>query len=179
MKNNNGFTLIELLVTIVILGVISGMSFPLIRGLQERNTYTKYEKYGESLVAAAKLYVNSYEEDVFRYEDDFQKDSSISAEEKANGQTACILFRDLNEKNLINDLSMDGVTCNSPNTFVKITRKKGKYTYKYYIGCGSETSIDDSTNTLPSSEIYFILPPRSNPNDTTPYDLATEGCPTT
>ena len=161
MKNNKGFTLIELLVTIVILGIVSGISFPLIRGLQERNTYTKYEKYGESLVAAAKLYINSYEEDVFLYEDD------LPAEDKNTGQCQYILYRDLKEKNLIKDLGIDGVSCNSPNTFVKVTRKKGKYTYDYFLGCGDEIRIGAS-GTLAEDDIYFVLPERSD-GSTTPY----------
>lgn len=170
MKSNKGFTLVELLVTIVIMGVISGMAFPLVRGLQERNTYTKYEKYGESLEAAAKLYVNSFEEDVFRYEDD------LTSCEQDEGQCEFISFSDLKEKNLVNDLSMDGVTCNSPYTFVKVTKRKGKYTYKYYLGCGSDKGIDEETGTLPENEIYFVLPLRDDSTDTTPYKVDEVPC---
>ena len=169
MKNNKGFTLIELLVTIVILGVISGMAFPLVRGLQERNTYTKYEKYGESLVAAAKLYVNSYEEDVFRYEDDLTKC------QRDEGQCQYITFADLHEKSLINDLAMDGVTCNSPNTFVKVTRRKGKYTYQYYLGCGGIESANDDGQ-IKTKDIYFVLPIRSDNTNTDPYEPTAANC---
>ena len=169
MKNNKGFTLVELLVTIVILGVISGMAFPLVRGLQERNTYTKYEKYGESLIAAAKLYINSYEEDVFRYEDD------LTESERNVGQCEFITYADMHEKSLINDLSMDGVTCNSPNTFVKVTRKKGKYTYQYYLGCGGVESAGEAGD-ISTSDIYFVLPIRSDNTNMEPYEPTKANC---
>ena len=42
MKNTKGFTLVELLAVIVILGVITGMSWPVIRRLQEQNTLNKF-----------------------------------------------------------------------------------------------------------------------------------------
>lgn len=149
--NKKGFTLVELLAVLVILGIISAMSFPLIRGLQERNTYTKYEKYGESLVSAAKLYINSYEEDVFRYEED------LNDEEKAAGQCEYISYLNLKEKNLIRDYGVSGVSCNSPYTFVKVTRKQGKYTYDAYLGCGDEKNLNDD-KMLEGKDIYFALP---------------------
>ena len=35
MKNNKGFTLVELLVVIVILGIVTGLSFPAIKRLKD------------------------------------------------------------------------------------------------------------------------------------------------
>ena len=71
--NNKGYTLIELLVAIVIIGIISAMSWPAIRRIQEENSYKKYATYGESLIASAKLYVDAYEEDLFLFDDDIAK----------------------------------------------------------------------------------------------------------
>ena len=65
MKNNKGFTLVELLVAVAILGIITGMSIPLIRNVRQNNEQRKYTSYGESLVQSAKLYVDSYGEDLF------------------------------------------------------------------------------------------------------------------
>ena len=44
------------------------LSWPAIIRLQETSKMSKYETYGDSLIAAAKLYIDSYEEDVFYYE---------------------------------------------------------------------------------------------------------------
>ena len=42
MNKKYGFTLVELLVTMVILGIIVGMSFPLIRRIREANEKREY-----------------------------------------------------------------------------------------------------------------------------------------
>lgn len=157
MKNNKGFTLVELLVVIVILGVITTMSWPVITRIQENNTVSKYEKYGDAMVSAAKLYVDSYEEDMFTYEDD------MSDEQQAKGQCAYILYRDLAEKSLIKDYNSDGMTCNSESTFVKVTRKKGRYTYEYFLGCGDKKS-DGSQLKNDGDDIYFTLPKQNTKN---------------
>ena len=45
MKKKKGFTLVELLVVIVILGIITGISIPLIRNIQAKNEMRKYTTY--------------------------------------------------------------------------------------------------------------------------------------
>jgi prepilin-type N-terminal cleavage/methylation domain-containing protein len=62
---HKGFTLVELLVTIVILGIITGISIPIIRNIQAHNQMRKYTTYMDSLKTSAKLFMNSYEEDLF------------------------------------------------------------------------------------------------------------------
>lgn len=166
---NKGFTLVELLVVIVILGIVTGMSWPTIRRIQENNTISKYEKYGESLESAAKIYVDSYEEDLFYYEDD------LSTTSQNNGQCAFITYAELKEHGLANDYEQNGMTCNSPNTFVIVKRRKGKYQYKYYLGCGNETDIlKTEPNNLPTSKVYYVFPA----NDTNiPYEVGPSGKP--
>ena len=65
--NSKGFTLVELLATMVILGIITGISMPLLRNVMARREYKKYDTYQESLIYASKLYVDSYKEDLFGY----------------------------------------------------------------------------------------------------------------
>ena len=54
-KKNFGFTLVELLVTIVILGIITGLSIPLIRNVQSSHEKRQYETYRDSLEYASKI----------------------------------------------------------------------------------------------------------------------------
>ena len=163
---NRGFTLVELLVVIVILGVITGMSWPVITRIQESNKISKYESYGDALVAAAKIYVDSYEEDLFYYDDD------LTNESRNTGQCAFISFLDLKEHNLIKDFSSNEMTCASRNTFVLVKRVKDKYTYQYYLGCGNKESIPAADPKLiPTDEIYFTYPP----NENVPYTMEIGG----
>ncbi len=64
-KYNKGFTLVELLVIMVIMGIIIGLSFPEIRKLQKKNMEKEFTTYQDYLKMATKLYMDSYEEDLF------------------------------------------------------------------------------------------------------------------
>ena len=151
MKNRKGFTLVELLVAIVIIGIIGAMSWPVITRVQESNEISKYKKYGEALVAAAKLYIDSYEEDLFYYDDDLDDDA------RERGQCAYITYNELTEHQLIKDYAQNGVTCNSESTFVKVLRKKGKYKYTYYLGCGYAHE-DGSQLKNDTEDIFYTYP---------------------
>ena len=120
---NKGFTLVELLVVIVILGIVTGISIPILRGLQEKNTTKKYEVYMSSLVSATKLYIDSYGDDLFG-------DNPVDC--------AIVTYINLDDKNLFKDIQLDeDVSCKSEKTYVKV--KKVNDAYKYYpsIGCGT------------------------------------------
>ena len=127
-KNNKGFTLIEVLVAITIMGIITVMALPGVQQLQSRNRERKYEKYGESLVSSAKLYVDSNEEDIFGY---------------ALSGCADITYKELETKALAKDYETNGVTCagnpdtedHSDDTFIHVVKKNDKYVYQPYITC--------------------------------------------
>ena len=123
MKNKKGFTLVELLVVVVILGIISVMAFPLIRGIVSKNELKKYEVYAESMSDATKLYVDSFDKDLF-----------------GNYQSGCafVTWKDLNSKDLIKDIDIDKVSCNSDNSFVKVVKLRDKYMYAPYLACGKD-----------------------------------------
>ena len=131
MKSNKGFTLIELLVAIVILGIITVMALPAINAFQDQNRLKKYETYEKSMVSAAKLYTDSYNEDLFGYDKE---------------GCAMITYDQLKEKNLLKDIKIDNVSCAGANTYVAVTKKNNKYTYKTKISC-----IQDGD---PSKEVY-------------------------
>lgn len=131
-KNNKGFTLIEVLVAITIMGIITVMALPGVQQLQSRNRERKYEKYGESLVSSAKLYVDSNGEDIFGY---------------AVSGCADITFSELEAKALAKDYETNGITCvgNMTNadlrddTFIHVEKKNNKYIYQPYITCTDKT----------------------------------------
>ena len=65
MKNNRGFTLVELLVSISLLAILTVIAIPTLRAFQANNDKKTYENYGKSMVASAKLYNDSYSDDLF------------------------------------------------------------------------------------------------------------------
>ena len=119
--NNKGFTLVELLVVIAVMGIITGMSIPLIRNVQLNRENKRYETYLNSLTYSAKLYVNSYEEDLFGRE--------------SNG-CVIISYTDLARRKLLKDIDVKNVSCNSDKTLIKVIKSEGKYTYTPQVGCG-------------------------------------------
>ncbi len=121
MKKNKGFTLVELLVVIVILGIITGISIPLIRNIQAKNEMRKYTTYMDSLKTSAKLYVDSYADDLFGHE---------------KSGCAIISYSQMEEKNLLKDIPTSGVSCNTKDTFVKVVKVDDKISYSTTIGCG-------------------------------------------
>ena len=123
MKNRKGFTLVELLVVIVILGIITGLSIPLIRNLSASMEKKKYTTYNETLLSGAKLYNDSYSEDLFGHNE--------------NG-CAYVTYSQLEDRNLLKDIEISDVSCNSDSTFVRILKIGDKYAYSPFLGCGKE-----------------------------------------
>ena len=143
MNNRKGFTLVELLVVIVILGIITGISIPLIRNIQARNEMRKYTTYMDSMKISAKLYVDSYSEDLFGHSD--------------NG-CAIIKYSQMEEKGLLKDIQIDKVSCASDQSFVKVVKVNNKIGYSPTIACGerkSDGTIDIDTQ-LPENGITGI-----------------------
>ena len=150
MKNNRkGFTLIELLVCITILGIIMGMSIPVIRNITVKNSNTKYSSYLDTVVNAAKLYVDSYGEDLFGHYD-----------------SGCnyVTFEDLKDKSLVKDYNADGITCDTTSTFVEVTKFNDSYSYKGFLGCAKKSDTSKLIYTLPNND--------GNPNNQDPATCA-------
>ena len=121
MNNKKGFTLVELLVVVVILGIITGLSIPLLRNIRQNNELREYTTYMDSMKYSAKLYVESYEEDLF-----------------GRHKSGCTIvkYSSLVEKGLLKDIPLSDVSCNSGESFVKIVKIDGKYGYSASVGCG-------------------------------------------
>ena len=155
-KNNKGFTLVELLVTISILGLITVMSLPIIRNIIEANTLKKYATYKDSVETSAKLYVDSYSDDLFG--------------KKLSG-CAYITYDQMNEKKLIKDIQENGISCNSDKTYVRVVKLNDKYTYTAQIGCGNSSSNEK----IASSKVNILYPRQGVPrNETCLYDAKTK-----
>ena len=148
MRNNKGFTLVELLVAVAILGIITGMSVPLIRNIQLRNNEKKFLEYGKAMVASAKLYRDSYDDDLFG--------------KKPSGCTVVPLSQ-LIDKELIKDYPERDITCNYEDTMVRIIKINKQYGYSYQLFCGtslnhpsfSYASISKKEKQISSKETSF------------------------
>ena len=121
----NAFTLVELLVVIVILGIVTGLSIPLIRNIRSAQEKKQYETYRTSLSYASKVYADSFSEDLFGHD-----------------EIACanVSYNQLKAKNLIKDIPIDGVSCASNDTYVRIVKFEGQYLYLPKITCGKPQS---------------------------------------
>ena len=128
MKNKRGFTLVELVVAIAILGVITLIALPTISNIQTNNKTTKYETYEKSIKAAAKVYTDGLEEDLFG---------------ATNSGCAIIKYSDLKTKDLIEDFQEKGIKCDKDEeTFVFVMKSKDD-NHHYYsnIVCHNSNSI--------------------------------------
>ena len=148
--NKKGFTLTELLVVIVIMGIVSGLSIPLIRGVAKTFEDRKYNTYVKAVLAAAKIYNDSYEEDLFG-----RKEYGCSY----------ITYEKLEEKDLIKDIEIDDISCATNKTFVRVIKLGEKYGYSGTIGCGEEEVENGVTTVNVIDKTYG-----------TPMTLNTEAC---
>lgn len=107
--NNKGFTLTEVIVAVAVAGIISLIAFPTISKLREENTKKEFKEYEKVLVNAAKLYMDSHQQDI-----------DIS--------DIYISFVDLKSLG-IRSFSKRGINCDS--SCVKVT--DANYAYRKYI----------------------------------------------
>ena len=115
--NKKGFTLVELLATITIMGIIMIMVVPAINSLQNTNKDKPYELYGESMIQAAKIYVNKEGEDITSLGvDNWQGCIEISYQELLNSK-------------LIKVFDDDKYNCTNGKVRYTKTKNSGEYTY--------------------------------------------------
>ncbi len=119
--NKKGFTLIELLVTIVILALILLLVVPAITALQNNNKNKPYEYYADSLVEAAKIFIDREGEDI----------NSIGAK----NWVGCvdITYQELLNSDLIKPFSDENIDCS--NATIRYTKSEKSSNYNYDMTC--------------------------------------------
>ena len=144
--NRKGFTLIELIATIVIMALILIMVMPSITALVNNNEDKSYEYYGDSLMEAAKIFVNKEGEDITNL-------GTLNF-------TGCIdiTYQDLINSDLIKPYSDEKINCS--NTKVRYTKERNKESYSINLTCRDTTtgetvySVNDIPNTTCTVTAY-------------------------
>ena len=133
-KNQKGFTLVELLVAITILGIILVIALPQLSNIQQNNKTTKYRKYADTMLTSAKLYTDSYTEDMF-----------------GNNKSGCvdIPYDDMKDKDLLKDIKVDGSTCKSDDSYIRVRKANDHYFYEVSIVCKDKNNKIVYENKLP------------------------------
>ena len=155
-----GFTMVELLAAIAILALLVVMAFPTMRALQGRNEKQKYEEYGKSMVSAAKLYTDSYAEDLFprEYKNEF----------------AIISSEDLEKKDLLKKIGYSDVSCISEDSVIVVAKYGADYQYCLSMKCKNksgnvvyeESNREGICKTYDTREITYVY---NSPNGVRKY----------
>lgn len=162
--NKKGFTLVELLAAVVILGIITALSFPLLRRFTENSENRRFDIYEDSLKNSAKVYVDAYETDLFGYDVDGDVPSD---------KVACVDVDMLEQKKIFKDINYENYSCKTNNTFIKVYKKyklvdsthntyNSYYEYEVYLGCGvvsadSDTIADISVIRSPDNNLHNVV----------------------
>ena len=146
-EKRNGFTMVELLVAMAILGLLIVMAFPTMRTVQTANTNNKFEQYGKAILSAAKLYVDSYEDDIFS--------------KNISNDTHDIAYTELKAKDLIKDIGVDDADCSG--TVVTVIKYDDDYQYCLNMECtkGSKTVYTKKDkngycNTIVRAQVKYV-----------------------
>ena len=70
-----------------------------------------------------------------------------------------ITYQDFKDHMLVKDINIDGMTCNNENTFVRVIKEEGKFSYKYYLACGKKRR-QSSDGPIDTSRVNLTLPDR-------------------
>ncbi len=131
--NNKGFTLVELLVSISILAILTIIAIPTLRAFQNSNSNSQYENYAKSIETSAKLYNDSYSEDLF-----------------GNATDGCekVSLTELMNKSLAKDISKKDINCNleQKDSYVIVRKFNDEYKYEGYLYCENSSNVKVYSN---------------------------------
>ena len=149
MNNKKGFTMVELLVAMAIMGLLVIMAFPTLRAVQTNNEKKKFEEYSNAVVSAAKLYVDSYGEDIF--------------DPDRTNQFALITIDNFVKKDLLKDINVSGSSCINGESNIRLVKYGDDYAYCLHLKCFSGSSVVYETEDMKGACRVFDPNPRSNP----------------
>lgn len=138
--NNKGFTLVELLVAVSILAIITVIAIPTLRAFQTGNSKKQYESFADSMISSAKLYNDSYSDDLF-----------------GNALYGCekVKLSEMINKKVAKDIALKDITCNKSenDSYVVIKKFKNEYAYSGFVHCeNSKGVLQFSTDDILSEE---------------------------
>lgn len=137
--DKKGFTLIELLATIVIMALILIMVMPSITALRNNSEKRQYEYYGDSLIEAAKIFVNKEGEDI----------TSLGT----LNFIGCvdITYQELIDADLIEPFTKENIDCS--NALIRYTKERKKESYNINLTCRDTTTGETvySVNGIPNT----------------------------
>ena len=128
MSDNKGFTLVELLVAISILAILTVIAIPTLRAFQTGNTQKQYESYAKSVTSSAKLYNDSYTDDLF-----------------GNLDYGCqkVSLTEMINKKMAKDITLKDITCNKidSDSYALVWKFKDEYSYNPIINCYNSSDV--------------------------------------
>jgi len=138
-KNNKGFTLVEVLGTIVILGVVLGISVPLISRAVKKSQLEQMETQENNVSLVGKNYFLDNRDEL----------------PKINGATTQVAVSDLVLEGYINEVKdYNNNVCDLVNSYVEVTKiDKGDYDYSTYLYCDGYETGDAWTEWAYASEL--------------------------
>ncbi len=129
------------------------MAFPMLRKISEDNANKKLKTYANSVESSAKLYVDSYGEDLFG------RDKSGSV---------CITYGELKSKFFVKDIANNNISCASDKTMVQITKLDDVYTYDVQLECKNSKNSGEYNSIIYSKDNNL---PCNNSSATLSYNL--------
>lgn len=115
-----GFTLIELVITIMVIGIIAVITFPIVRNVTESSRQKSYNSMVQNIKTSASLYSTEFEDNVRWFV------SSTDDNQESDEEWSCLQINKLVEAGFIKEPLINPLdnTEISPNTLIEIRRDK-------------------------------------------------------
>ncbi len=138
--NNKGFTLVEVLATFAVMAIILGIAFPAVDNLYLENKKEIYKSYESGFLAAAKLYVDQYDRDLW-----------TKSQTEHNAVCVKITYNDIKCEDLIKKFTGQSKkeSVDENNSYIYAIKSGSKVTYEVFL-----TIKNNSNAILYKSDAY-------------------------